>query len=319
MADLEIFAEHCGFPEGPVACEDGSVIFGELRSGEVVRVRKDGTRHVIAKVKGATAGLAIGPDGALYCCNNGGFTWGANTPETNHPVGPNPDYAGGSIQRIDLSTGAVDVLYSECQGLKLAGPNDIVFDRNGGMWFTDLGVDTGTAELHGGLYYALPDGSSIRRIAYGLGLNGVGLSPDGATAYAACSFVRNLLAFDAALPTSGATQFVTEKGERLIAEQGHGPAAGRVVASFPGHQILDSLAIEADGTIAQATVFGAMGVARINPQDGTYAMIETPDFLTTNIAFGGADMQTAFITLSSSGRIARMRWPGPGLRLPYNL
>lgn len=318
MAELEILAEDCGFPEGPVACDDGSVIFGELRTGRVLRAKPDGTKQVIAQTRGATAGLAVGPDGALYACNNGGFSWGPNAPETNHPIGPNPDYDGGSIERIDISTGKVERLYESCDGVRLAGPNDIVFDAKGGFWFTDLGVDIGTSELHGGLYYALADGSSIRRVAYGIGLNGVGLSPDGATVYAACSFGRNLLAFDASLPVLDVPGYMSD-APGVKAEQGRGPTAGRVVASLAGHRILDSLAVEADGTVAQAVVVGEMGIARIDPDTGTHRMVATEDFLTTNIAFGGGDMRTAFITLSSSGRIGRMRWPGAGLRLPYNV
>lgn len=317
MADLEILAENVGFPEGPVACDDGSVIFGELRSGNIVRARPDGTTHVVATVKGAGAGLAFGPDGALYCCNNGGFTWGPNTPETNAPVGPHPDYGGGAIERIDIHTGKVERLYDSCDGVRLAGPNDIVFDRNGGFWFSDLGVDAGDSELHGGIYYALPDGSSIRRIVYGIAINGIGLSPDGRTVYGGASFARNILAFSADLTAPPKAEGYMSETAGIKAEQARGPAAGRVIASFPGRQFLDSMAIEADGTIAQALVYEAMGIARVNPETGQGVMVDLPDRLTTNIAFGGADMQTAFITLSSTGRIARMRWPAPGLRLPF--
>jgi gluconolactonase len=244
---------------------------------------------------------------------------GANTPETNVPIGPNPEYEGGSIERIDLSTGKVERLYDSCDGVKLAGPNDIMFDRNGGFWFSDLGVDTGTSELHGGIYYAMPDGSSIRRMVYGIGINGIGISPEGRTIYGAASNPRTLLAFDVdAASKSGATGFMSD-APGVKAEIARGPAAGRVLACFPGHHFLDSLAMEADGTIAQAVVFGAKGIARVNVQTGDYEMIATPDHLTTNIAFGGPDMQTAYVTLSSRGAIGRMRWPAPGLRLPYNI
>ena len=55
------------------------------------------------------------------------------------PVGPAGDYAGGSIQRVDLDTGAVETLYSHAGETMLRGPNDIVFDGYGGVWFTDCG------------------------------------------------------------------------------------------------------------------------------------------------------------------------------------
>ncbi len=317
MADFEIFAEDCGFPEGPVACDDGSVLFGELRSGSVIRAWAGGRKEVVATTRGATAGLAIGPDGALYCCNNGGFVWGALAAGTNHPLGLARDYTTGSIERIDLATGKVERLYDSCDGIALAGPNDIVFDSDGGMWFTDLGVNAGDHEKHGGVYYAKADGSSIRRIAYGMGMNGIGLSPDGSTVYAACSFQRNLLAFDANVVGGPPAELPTTP-EGITAEQGFGPVAGRIVASFPNLQILDSLAIEADGTIAQAVVVGAEGIARVNSADGSVQWVNLPDYLTTNVAFGGADMRDGFATLSSSSRIAKVRWPAPGLRLKYN-
>lgn len=317
MVDFEIFAEGCGFPEGPLACDDGSVLFGDLRAGTVVRARPGGRKEIVATVKGATPGLAIGPDGALYCCNNGGFEWGPNTPETNFPIAVHRDYQGGSIERIDLSTGKVERLYDSCDGVKLAGPNDIVFDKDGGMWFSDLGVDTGEAELHGGIYYAKPDGSGIRRIAYGIGINGIGISPDGKTVYGAASFARNILAFSTDLDNAIQTGSFMSGGVK--AEQGRGPGAGRVVATFPGRQFLDSMAIEADGTIAQATVFEAFGVARVDPGTGEREQVELPDFLTTNLSFGGADMRDAYVTLSSSARIAKVRWPAAGMRLPFNI
>src|SRR5262245_7145631 len=92
------------FPEGPVAMPDGSVVVVEIARGTSTRVAPDGTSSVVADVGGGPNGLAIGPDGHLYCCNNGGFTWqevmGLLVP------GEQPgDYRGGSIQRVDLRSG----------------------------------------------------------------------------------------------------------------------------------------------------------------------------------------------------------------------
>ena len=56
-------------------------------------------------------GAAIGPDGFCYVCNNGGFAWTPEGDETGlRPVGIAPDYGGGRIERVDLATGAVEVL-----------------------------------------------------------------------------------------------------------------------------------------------------------------------------------------------------------------
>ena len=91
-----------------------------------------------------------------------------------------------------------------------------------------------------------------------------------------------------------------------------------VISSFPNRQMLDSLAIEADGTVAVGKVAEGSGIARIDPATGESALVEFPDRLPTNIAFGGADMRDAYVTLSSTGRLARTRWQAPGMRLPFN-
>ena len=39
--------------------------------------------------------------------------------------------------------------------------------------------------------------------------------------------------------------------------------------------------------------------------------------MTTNICFGGADLKTAFITASSTGRLLKTEWDAPGLPLNF--
>ena len=87
---------------------------------------------------------------------------------------------------MDLATGAVETLYRECGGNPLRGPNDLVFDATGGFWFTDHGKTRPRDRDRGGLYYARPDGNTLREVVYPLDApNGVGLSPDGRRVYVA--------------------------------------------------------------------------------------------------------------------------------------
>ena len=58
-----------------------------------------------------------------------------------------------------MTTGKVDVLYTEVNGNPLRGPNDIVFDKQGGFLFTDLGKGYGRLKDRGALFYAKADGS----------------------------------------------------------------------------------------------------------------------------------------------------------------
>src|SRR5215510_12641512 len=71
MSDVTILATELGFPEGPVVCPDGSVVLTDIRHGRCTRVFPDGSTRVFSHTGGGPNGLAIGPDGAFYLCNNG--------------------------------------------------------------------------------------------------------------------------------------------------------------------------------------------------------------------------------------------------------
>src|SRR5690606_25990728 len=88
-------------------------------------------------------------------------------------------YAGGRIEKVNLETGAVEVLYTHCAGQTLRGPNDLVFDADGGFWFTDHGKTRARERDRTGVFYARADGSHIEEVIFPLeGPNGIGLSPN---------------------------------------------------------------------------------------------------------------------------------------------
>ena len=78
----------------------------------------------------------------------------------------------------------------------------------------------------------------------------------------------------------------------------------------------DSLAVEANGNICVATLVNG-GISVIRPDGSGAELVPMPDPLTTNIRFGGNDLKTAFVTLSSTGKLVRMQWPRAGARLNY--
>lgn len=300
MSEVRIVASGFGFAEGPVVMPDGSVVLTDIKRGCLWRVTPDGAKSVLVRTGGGPNGLAIGADGALYCCNNGG---GLYPPDHFMATGPAPDYAGGSIQRIDPRNGEVRTLYTECNHHRLSAPNDLVFDASGGFWFTDLGKRYARHRDHGGLYYALPDGSRVSEAAFPiLSANGVGLSPDGKEVYVADTEPARLWAFDIEAPG------VVRKAPFPS------PHGGRLVAGLPGFQRFDSLAVQANGDICVATLVSGC-ITVITPQGQVVRQVPMPDSHPTNICFGGADLRTAYITLSETGRLGATEWPEPGLRL----
>ena len=306
MPDFETVTDGLRFPEGPVAMADGSVILTEIALGRITRVWPDGRKKTVAEPGGGPNGLAVGPDGKLYCCNNGGFEYR----ETNGylaPVGIASDYSGGRIERIDLATGKVEILYQSGDfGCTLRGPNDIVFDAHGGFWFTDHGKVDYAKRCHDivGIFYAKADGSFLEEVIFpSQNPNGVGLSPDGKRLYAAETYTCRLMSFNVIAPGK--------------VDDAAGPGGPGIPVYRPaGYKFFDSLGMEANGNICVATI-GESGISVISPEGELVEFVGTDDIFTTNICFGGVDMRDAWITLSGTGRLVKTRWNRPGLKLRY--
>jgi gluconolactonase len=292
------------FPEGPVALPDGDVLVVEIEGGTLARVKPDGRLETVAELGGGPNGVAIGPDGAAYVCNNGGFDWHRG-PDGIRPMMQAKDYSGGRIERIDLATGTVKVLYTETPHGPLKGPNDIVFDADGGFWFTDLGKARPRELDRGGVYYALPDGSAIEEVIHPmLTPNGIGLSPDGATLYVAETQTARVFAFDIEAPG------------RVRRHKWPAPYGGRLLSGPGGFRHFDSMAIDSAGNVCVATLIEG-GITVISPDGRDLQFLPLPDRYTTNLCFGGPDLRTAFVTLSMSGRLVALDWPRPGMGLHW--
>ncbi len=301
--DIELVAEGFEFPEGPIAMADGSIILTEIAGQRLTRVTPDGKKETVAETGGGPNGAAIGPDGKIWVTNNGGAFHFHDVGGLLIPGPTPPSHVGGSIQKVDIRSGKVETVYESCDGKRLIGPNDIVFDKAGGMWFTDHGCSTPEGRKFGGVYYATTDGKMISRQRDGLiSPNGIGLSPDEKTVYVADTNLGRLWGFD----TSGVGQLA----------EGPPFQPGRVVCNLPGYQLLDSLAVEAGGKVCVATIING-GITAFD-EDGTTEHYPFPDILCTNIVFGGDDMRTAWITASGTGKLYKAKWPRPGLKLNFN-
>jgi gluconolactonase len=308
MAEIRELCGGLRFPEGPVAMADGSVVLVEIGRGTVTRVGPDGRADVVAEPGGGPNGAAIGPDGKLYVCNNGGAFDYVDVNGLTLPVQPPSNHSGGRIERVDLESGAVEVVYDECDGRPLRAPNDLVFDTEGGFYFTDHGLREHRTSDRTGVFYAQADGSAIAEIIHPLDVpNGIGLSPDGSRVYVAETYTACVWWWE-----------LTGPGEAKPAEGALLPHAGTLLTRLGGFQFLDSLGVDSDGNVCVATL-GSGGITALSPEDGSVVeFVETGDILTTNICWGGEDLRTAYMTLSGTGRLASTEWSRPGLALAYS-
>src|SRR5690349_16943683 len=278
MAAMREIASGLQFPEGPIAMSDGSVILVEIQRGTLSRVDPQGRVEVVGECGGGPNGAAIGPDGAVYVCNNGGFEWhvvAGLTAPGHQPA----DYIGGRIQRVTLD-GKV----------------------------TDLGKTRERDCDLGGLYYATPDGAHIEEVAYGLMQpNGVGLAPDGSRVYVAETTPGRVWYWEVAGP-----------GKLQPGPAAMGPGGGTLLYGFDGYQLLDSLAVDSAGNVCVATLItGAITMLTPDGEVADIVRVPEYDAFVTNVCFGGQDLRTAYITSSGRGKLYATEWTRPGLRLSY--
>lgn len=297
---FEVLADGLAFPEGPIAMADGSVVLVEMLGMRLTRVRPDGSVDTVAEMPGGPNGAALAHDGRIIVCNNGGKFAGALLTGDLH-ADPGDLYIGGRIQAVDLLTGTVEDLYVDCDGNPFAAPNDLVMDAHGGFYFTDNGFTRGRSTLESGIYYGMVDGSRVVEVEFpAFDANGIGLSPDGTILYwtetKAGRIVRRRIAAPGIL-------------------EPHDPFdPWGCLHGLPGWQMLDSLAVDADGNVSVGTLMTG-AITTVSPDGELVDVLETGDPITTNICFGGADMRTAYITLSSTGRLVSTHWPRAGQRL----
>mmetsp|Transcript_2335 Transcript_2335/g.3265 ORF Transcript_2335/g.3265 Transcript_2335/m.3265 type:complete len:329 (+) Transcript_2335:48-1034(+) len=318
MNSFQVVATGLDFPEGgPIWLRDGSLLLVEIKAGTLIRIYPNGKKEVIAKLGGGPNSCAVGPNGHIYVTQNGGFEWlsiGKNNSFLTVPTVQASDYKTGSIQVVELSStltkSRISTLFTEgidTKGntVKLKGPNDLVFDRSGGFWFTDHGKSRERERDITGVFYVDSRGESCREVVFPLNSpNGIGLSPNGSRLYVAETLTGRLFAYDVISPGKLKT------------------AKGNLIYSAPEGYMFDSLAVDSEGNICVATLgrgsWGTGGISVIKENGtGLRNFITTGDFFTTNICFGGIDLQDAYITLSGTGKLVKMRWHCPGHRCNF--
>ena len=154
-----------------------------------------------------------------------------------------------------------------------------------------------------GIYYAKADGSYIEEMVFPVhDPNGIGLSPDGSKLYWAETWHGRVMQRDVVAPG--------KLGEVTLVD------TSQCLYGFPGFQLLDSLAVDSAGNVCVATLVNG-GITVISPAGELVDFVAIDDILTTNICFGGDDLTTAYITISTTGKLLKMTWPRPGAKLHH--
>ena len=303
----EIITDELNFPEGPIYLNDDSVLLVEIASGTLTKVFMNGKKEILCELGGGPNGAAIGPDGYCYICNNGGFEWDISKDKKfMRPILQSKTYKNGRIEKVNLKSGKFQTLYDSCNDIPLNGPNDIVFDKKGNFWFTDLGKVRDRTMDRGAIYWAKADGSSIKEVIHPfMTPNGIGLSPDEKTLYIAETEGGKLYSYQ-----------IIGDGEVKKLEFPSSVNGGLLMNIEGGMKRFDSLAVEKNGYVCVGTLVDG-GVSVISPYSGLVEFWSLDDPYITNICFGGDNFKTAFITASYQGMLLKANWHREGLKLNF--
>ncbi|MBV9850674.1 MAG: SMP-30/gluconolactonase/LRE family protein [Armatimonadetes bacterium] len=264
MGEPQVLATGLTFPEGPVLAPDGETLYcvnieAHVLSRLDLRTRALTRNWVTLPDDGRGNGATLGPDGALYVA----------------------DVGARRIVRVGLPDGPVTTVADRTDmGIPLRGPNDLIFDADGAILFTD---PAGSWDEPLGCVYRIAPGSRVAaKVADGLRFpNGLVLSPDGVILYVAETPLRRVLAFD--LPTGARRVFAA------VGEAG-GP---------------DGMRLAPDGSLYVA-LFGDGCVAEVSPSGEVVRRLPVPGGKNvTNLCFA-PDARSIYVTEAESGTIVQV-------------
>jgi gluconolactonase len=170
----ELVATGLGWPEGPTVLPDGRLVFVESYRSQLTAVGADRKPCRFAYTAGAPNSCVLGTNGDLYVCQNGGTVGPWRAAEMTEP----------SIQRV-REGGAREILATEVAGIKLNGPNDLVFAADGRLVFTDPGTYNPANPDPSYIFALAPDGSRSVVVAFPKPVfpNGVAVEADGSVVW----------------------------------------------------------------------------------------------------------------------------------------
>ncbi|HEV3167634.1 MAG TPA: SMP-30/gluconolactonase/LRE family protein [Isosphaeraceae bacterium] len=273
------------FLEGPAVDASGTLFFSDLIGNRIMKMTPQGQVSLFRADSGRTNGNTFDAQGRLISCE------GAEQ-------GP-----GGRrrIVRTDMTTGEMTVLTERYEGKRYNAPNDVCVDPSGRIWFTDpyYGEDRGSLELDAEAVYRIDTSGQVTRILSQPLIerpNGLAVTPDGKTLYVVDSNSRpggnrKIWAFE--ITPDGALNH-----QRLVFDFGRGRGGDGMRLDMQGNLWI-AAGILVPRTTAETTDVPA-GIYIVTPQGKLLGRIPIAEDVITNLAFGGPDRKTLYITSGKS-------------------
>jgi len=271
---LELIKDGFDGTEGPIGLPDGTFLFTETKANRIIHIAADNTTSTYLENSNGSNGLALNKNGDLI-----------SVQVLNTQVG------------IVFPEGHKKVFVDNYEGKPFQRPNDLVIDKNGGIYFTDSGVapkadskDT----LRPAVYYITPKGKLIQLTNDIERPNGIQLSRDEKTLYVANTLGEYVLSY----PILGEgkigarTNFAKLEG---LEKTETGISSGA-----------DGLAIDNEGRLYVAS---NLGVQVFDSKGKTLGIIPVPQ-KPQNFAFAGKDKKTLYIVGRGAAYKVALLTPG---------
>jgi len=248
------------FTEGPAFDLKGNLYFTDIPDNKIYQVNPKGKLSVFLEPSNHCNGLMLDGANNLLACE-----------------------MDGQLKQYDLATAQQTSLASQYNDTRFNAPNDLVIDKTGGIYFTDPRYRAPDPWPQGteAVYYRAADGKVTRLIQDRIAPNGIILSPDEQTLYVIPSMEKQMWSYAVKSPGK------IGKGQvfcTLAQPAGKDDTGG------------DGLTIDTNGNLYITT---ALGLQVFDSSGKPLGIIEIPEH-PANVAFGGKDNQTLFVTARKS-------------------
>jgi gluconolactonase len=267
--------------EGPACDGQGNLFFSDIYGNCIYRMAADGVVSIFRTDSGRTNGNTFDARGRLISCEGAEFGPGGRR----------------RVVRTDLESGEVDVLTERYENRRYNSPNDVVVDIKERIWFTDpyYGADRTGLEMGAEAVYRIDPEGGVTRVLSQPQIerpNGLAVTPDARTLYVVDSHTRpggnrKIWSFDIAADGQ-------LSGQRLVFDFGLGRGGDGMRLDEQGNLWI------AAGILlprhAGETADVPAGIYVITPQGEPLGRIPIPEDVCTNLAFGGPDRKTLYVT-----------------------